>query len=178
MFTNVMLAWAMPVDPITLCAQIEAYASTKSSLSTLRCCIKHAAFGTSLGQVPVEVTDTIAEYVRHNAFLEHQKTWKQELDCWHGICCPSMHIDANEYLRLKNEYVKTFEVWGTHDYGFGETYGYYRNQEFDAKRFENHLRGKEVGELLHKKTVKKFDAALNQEYGNRFNKALKVCFNL
>ena len=177
MFTNVMLAWAIPVDPITLCAQVEAYASTKGSLTALRCCIKHASSGTSVGQIPLEVTEFIAEYVRHNAFQEHQKKWKQDLDCWHGICRPSIHIDSSEYMRLKCDYVKSFEVWSSYCYGFGMTNGNYRKPEFNEERFEDRLRDKSVGEIHHKKTVEKFDAALNHEDGTRFTKALKVCLS-
>ena len=177
MFTNIKLAWAIPIDPIILCAQIETYVSTKSSLTTLRCCIKHAAFGTSLGQVPIEVSDIIAEYVRHNAFLEHEKRWNQDMDCWHGICCRSKHISSDEYQRLKQVYVKSFEVLGLHDYGFGEVIGYYRNQEFNEKRFEEHLSLEKVGVIDHEKTVGNFEAALKFRDGTRFTKAIKVRFN-
>ena len=177
MFTNVKLAWAMPVDPTILCARIEAYVATKSSLTTLRCCIKHASPGTPLGQVPAEVSGMIADYVHHNAFLEHEKTWNQNTDCWHGLCRPSKHIDANEYQRLKYDYVKSFEVVGYHDYGFGETIGYYRTGEFVEEEFEKHLRSNNVGKVQHEKTIEKFDAAVKHEDSNRFTKALKVCLN-
>ena len=177
MFTNVKLAWAMPVDPIVLCAQIEAYVSTKSTLTTLRCCINYASPGTSLGQVPAEVSAMIAEYVHHNAFLEHEKTWNQDMDCWHGHCRRSKHIDSDEYERLKYDYVKSFEVVGYRDYGFGETIGYYKTGEFVESEFEKHLSSRDVGKVQHEKTIERFDAALKFQDGNRFTKALQVCLN-
>lgn len=169
MFYNVLLAWAMPVDPVILCAQMEAYAETKAFYS----CVQYAAFEKTLGQLPAEVIDIIGGHVQHSAFLVHEKIWQSEMECWHGLCCPSKHIDKNEYLRLKHNYIKSFETFGLHMFGGVQEYGFYRSQEFDAALFEKHLKLQGVGEFDHRKQVEKFEAK-SQYLDKRFNAAHKV----
>ena len=170
---NASLAWAMPVDPVVLGPQIEAYVETKGKMPAFQRCVEHAPFGTSLGQVPAEVIEIIGGHVRHLTFLVHQERWKSEIECWHGTCCPSKHIDHNEYLRLKHDYMKGFETFGPRLIGGVEEYGHYRSQEFDATQFEKHLKRRGVGDYGHRMQTERFEAKIDHR-NNQFNSARKV----
>lgn len=167
MVNNVVLAWAAPVSPAILGAQIAAYTQTKDRMSIFRWCVEHAVSGTPLGQLPVEVADMIAGCLLRVTIAERLAVWDQNLKCFHGVCRPSQHITRGEYHQLLTNYMS---------YAKRGTEGRYIQgslTQFDEERFEKFLQVQDIGAKDHAEKVQRFEETIDYN-DTEFDRAREV----
>ena len=96
MVKDLVLAWAMPVDEAILGPQVEAYSITIASLTTIRCCIRHAGT-TGLARVPYKVREMIEDKPFKPVYKPKHQKWLRLSKCLAGDLSLSNHITASDY---------------------------------------------------------------------------------
>ena len=104
MINNITVAWATPVDAYDLGARLEAFVECKGVISTFRICVKHARFDTPLSQLPPELIEIVAEYVRLPIFEQRRSEWQDCRWCCQNGCHPSSHLSNERISEIKIEW--------------------------------------------------------------------------
>ena len=115
MANNVTVAWAIPVEPATLGASIEAYATAQQTMFAFEEYTNSTSKQCAVRGLARELLDTISTYVRQLAFVEQSAEWTQALACFRGRCST-----ANHYESWKREYLTEMGYNQTTGGGSGE----------------------------------------------------------
>lgn len=102
---TVTVAWAIPVDIVTLGPQLEGYVECNDAISAFKDCIKRAHADASLGQLPPELVEIIATLIHQPIFEERNRWWQKHLRCSSSKCSAFDHdLSVEEILELEQEY--------------------------------------------------------------------------
>ena len=103
MENTITVAWALPVEAPSLCARLEAYAMSKSTISTLTISVQRSGLCASWPGFPQEVIDSIAVHIRQENYEKVKPKWKRYYRCCNGDCTPLDHLSAEELQNLKDK---------------------------------------------------------------------------
>lgn len=98
-----MLGWAMPVDYTVLGARLECWAATKPQISTLRCCVKHAAASQAISRLSFELMEMIARMIQDDDVESRFKQWQRARLCMEGGCSFSTHFSQSHLTRIRGQ---------------------------------------------------------------------------
>lgn len=111
MVNNVTVAWATPVDPFILGAQVEAYTESKAPISTFQLCVKYAgAHGKALGRLPPELVENVVGHIRRAIVEQRLRHWQKMELCCKDECSAFDHYSEEELLNLREEYFDSREL--------------------------------------------------------------------
>ena len=89
---DIMIAWATPVQVTQLGARLEAYAETKSAITTFRLAASHTMLA-GHRSLPQEIVSTITSMVRDHAYKLKRKEWTKLSKCLANTCTAFSHMD-------------------------------------------------------------------------------------
>ena len=103
---DIKLAWAVPIDPVTVTASLIAYESTYEEIRTFRTCASSAS---PLRKLPPEILTSITDLVLSSARTKNINAYTPLFDCLTGTCIPEDHYTEEELGALRGKALMEFE---------------------------------------------------------------------
>ena len=97
--SDLIIAWAMPVDLVKLGARLTAYAETKATITTLRLVAGYKTKSTGRN-FPEEIISMIASKVRDTVFKRKKELWAKPTQYLANTCTTLSHVPQAELNSL------------------------------------------------------------------------------